>query len=411
MRAFSLWLCAWVAGWALISPTAQAVDTGWMQQGVRVWYLGGVGGVTSSNAEEAFLIDAVDGDNVQVTHHSAVDHWQSPNPPSTQTYPLTGMGPCWIHPQALQDLEMGDTWMGHEITLVVRETFTYGQLPYAFLPAKALFDLAPQREVVKIVYMLPNFLTGTAYIDAGTGLVLQYSQFNGFVAVFFVLSEINYAFATQAAFAEDDGPHTGFKSFVSESSLGVDWVGGGSIVIQSLVESRYGDTVEMRVLGSASKDTLVLWDENHYFDGSVPILRKLDASEAPNYPPEQWDAFGEYLWWWVPPGDLGKPGINIYQVDMARTADPLPTFAATAQPAALHFTRLAFGTDGYLTEFSALDPTTGLAIDPGDDVFQKVIEVYGLDYYRDVMGQATPVSNVVDPGAYLPGILGPLLLP
>ena len=190
-----------------------------MQKGVRVWYFGGVGSITSSDAEEAYLFDTVEGNNVQITHHSALNHWGSPNAVETKTYSLLDKGPCWIHPQILQTLDMGDYWMGLEITLVTRSIYTYDMLPYHFLPAKALFDLKPQRQVVKINYMIANYSTGSAYFDAETGLLLQYSQLNGYVTVFFVLSEINYNFANQKAFAEDDGPHTGFKSFVSESKF------------------------------------------------------------------------------------------------------------------------------------------------------------------------------------------------
>ena len=37
--------------------------------------------------------------------------------------------------------------------------------------------------------------------------------------MFFILSEMNYDFASQKAFAEDNGPHTGFKSFVLEKQM------------------------------------------------------------------------------------------------------------------------------------------------------------------------------------------------
>lgn len=130
---------------------AWATDVDWMQTGVRVWYIGGVGSGISSNAEEAYLFDAVAGNNVQVTRYSALDHWNSPNVPETASYPFSGMGPCWIHPQALQTVAMGDYWMGHEISLVVRSNNTIDLLPYHFLPANALFKLQPQQEVVKLV--------------------------------------------------------------------------------------------------------------------------------------------------------------------------------------------------------------------------------------------------------------------
>ena len=393
MKKILLFCLILFIGSSSMETGAWAIDVDWMQTGVRVWYLGGVGSGMTSNAEEAYLFDAVVGDNVQVTRHSALDHWNSPNAPETASYSFSGMGPCWIHPQALQTVDMGDYWMGHEITMVVRSDYTIDMLPYQFLPANALFKLQPQREVVKLVYMIAGFSTGSAYFDADTGLLLLYSTSNGLVTVFFVLSEINYNFADKTAFAEDDGPHTGYKSLVSEQSMNFSGIGGGSVVIQSLVESRYGDTVEMRVLGSDAKDTLKQWDENHCFFGAVPVLRRMDATEAPNYPPELWNEFGEYLWWWVPQDALQKISINIFDVDMSRTNTSPYTFSATEQPEGLFFSNIIFGDDGYLIEFSAKDSEIGLDIDPGDDIFQNLTTVYGSGYYRSTMGQATPVQN------------------
>ena len=381
-----------ILGWILYVNNAWAIDVGWMQKGVRVWYLGGVGSGTSSNAEEAYLIDAINGDNTQVTKHSAINHWEYPNTPETETYSLSDKGPFWIHPQVLQNIEMGDYWMGFEITLVVHETYTYDMLPYHFLPAKALFDLKPQREVVKLVYMIPGFSTGTAYFDAETGLCLQYSQVSGFVTIFFVLGEINYNFAGDFAFPEDNGPHTGFKSFVSEQSMVFFEDGGGSLIIQSLVEARYGDAVEMRVFGSesGSNSNLVNWDENYCFFGSVPVLKYMDATEASNYPPEQWNVHGEYLWWWIPQDALQKTTINIFNISMTRTSTAPYTFTADQQKEGLFFTNVIFDNDGYMTQFSAKDSETGADIDPDDDYFQNSTTVNGPDYYKNTMGTAVP---------------------
>jgi hypothetical protein len=119
----------------------------------------------------------------------------------------------------------------------------------------------------------------------------------------------------------------------------------------------------------------------------------MEATQAPNFPPEQWNPFGEYLWWWVPPSALKKAAINIYGVPMARTSTQPYIFTATESPSRFHFTRIWFGDDGYMTAFSARDPTIGLEIDPGDDVFQNLTTVDGLDYYRNTMGRATPDTN------------------
>ncbi len=394
---------------------AWAFDVGWMQKGVRVWYLGAVGSGTSSNAEEAHRFDAVEGDNAQITRHSALNHWESPQPVETGTYPLADKGPCWIHPLTLQNLKVRDNWMGFEITLVTRST--YDILPYQFLPTRALLALKPQREIVKINYMIPYEITGTAYFDAETGLLLQYSRLSGYVTVLFILGEINYDFAKRVAFAEDDGPHTGFKSFVCEQSIRFSQPGGGSVIISSLVESRYGSTIEMRTLSSISGPNSFLpqADENYCFFGDVPVLKRMDATQAPNFPPEEWDPCGEYLWWWVPPAALKKTMINIFGVPMTRTSTQPYLFTAIESTSRFFFTKIWFGDDGYMTAFSAKDTTVGLEIDPGDDVFQNSTTVDGLAYYQNTMGRATPatpptpVTPPVEKPVTIPSIVVPLL--
>jgi len=127
----------------------------------------------------------VEGNNGQITRHSALNHWQSPQPVETGTYSLLDKGPCWIHPVTLKDLKAGEDehWMGLEITLVTRST--YDTLPYQFLPAKALLALNPQRELVKINYMIAYNMTGTAYFDAET--VYCYSIQDSMVMYWFFL--------------------------------------------------------------------------------------------------------------------------------------------------------------------------------------------------------------------------------
>ena len=389
-------------GWDGLNTCALAFDTGWMQKGVRLWYFGGIdsGAPTSSNAEEAYLLDAINNGQVSLTHHSALEYWSSPRPAEIGTYPLLDKGPCWIHPQALQNLKAGDQWMGQQITLVDHSTYTYATFPYHLLPAWALFKLKSQRELVKLSYKIPGFSEGNAYFDAETGILLYHHTLWGAYKMFFILSEINYDFSTGKAFPEDDGPHTGFKAIVSEQSMNF-WpkTGGGSVVIQSLVESRYGNTVEMTVLSSLSGPSGAIPQtiENYCFFGDVPIVRRKDAVQAPNLPPENWDPLGEYLWWWIPSQASGKATINILDVLLARTGlasdrlgAPSSIFTATQTPPGFFFSTLWFGGDGYLTQFSAKDAAIGLDIRPGDDVFQNSTTVKGLVYYRNTMGTATP---------------------
>ncbi len=411
--------CRLLALWLVLDCSGVwAVDVGWMQKGVRVWYFGAVGSITASDAEEAYMFSDVNGYDVQVTKHSGSNHWVSTQPVSTSSYSFLDKGPCWIHPQVLQTLKSGDTWKGQTIATVLRNAYTYDTLkaeftigeysiPYLLLPIKALFDLNSQRNLVKIVYYLPDYSTGIAYFDADTGLLLLYETSNGYVTVFFFLSEINYDFATKTAFAEDNGPHTGFLSFVLEQQMmPYPDTRIGAVLMQSPVESRYGNTVQMWTAASVNGSSLP--DKNYCFFGSVPVLRHIDK-EAVFYPPEQWNPYGQYLWWWVPTGALQNSTINVFNVPMTRTSTSPYTFTATQEPTGFFFSKLWFDNDGYMTAFAAKDSTTGLDIDPGyaASYYNNSTRVDGLAYYKNTMGNATPpgytlaltvVSDTADKG-------------
>jgi len=399
-----------------LSSEAWAIDFTWMQKGVRLWYLGGIetGVGVPSNAEEAYKIESVNGNIARITHHAAVEHWTSPLPPVTQNYSIIDQGACWIHPLALQNLKVGDTWMGHEITFVNRSTYTYDTFPYHLLPIKALFDQKAQRQIVKFTYTIEGFLSvgNNAYFDSETGILLYYDAlWEGANKKFFILSEINYNFFGKFAFAEDDGPHTGFLSDVIEQSLGISGIGGGSVIIKSMVETRYGDIIEMRVSTTITppNSSPTMTDENYCFFGSIPILKRMDADQAANVPPEQWNPIGRYLWWWLPPNALVSQGINVLDVSMQKTAAAFPTFTATEYPARFFFHTLWFGADGYLTAFASRYPDVW----PGDDAFVNLTTVHGLSYYRNTMGRAVPdgapPAPVTPPAAIIP-LIAPLLL-
>ncbi|MCX6546027.1 MAG: hypothetical protein NTV05_16650 [Acidobacteria bacterium] len=404
-----------VVGVSCAGPGIAAADDGWMQQGVRVWYLGAVdgGGVISSNAEETYRFDSIVGTNAQVVHHSALTNWTSPLPADTTTYSLLDQGPCWMPPQTLQTIAPGDYWQktNEVITWVERTSYTYSTfvnnvLPAKvhFLPIKALFDLKPTRQIVKVVYRIDLFSTGVAHFDAETGIVLYQNQVWGGSKMFFVLAEINYDFARQTVVAEDGGPHTGFKSTVVEASLGRNWVGGGSVVFQSLVESRYGSNVETRVQWSWTAQVGGgMGDENYCFFGDVPLVTRMDATLAPNSLPEQWNPFGQYLWWWLPPAAMGLQAdtavgtqadaavqnINVFNVPMEKTSDAPLTYVATQTPAAFYFSTLWFDGNGYMTAFAAKGPG-GFDVKPGDDAFENHTTVNGRDYYLANMAPPAP---------------------
>ncbi len=406
-------------GWGIPPGEGLGQDIGWMQKGVRLWYFGGVdsGGVTSSDAEEAYLIESIEGADVRMTHYAALNHWGSPHPTETGATPLLDSGPCWIHPLQLNKLKTNDYWRGQKIIFLKRSSFANDPPPYQLLPGNALYNLNPQRELVMISYILPDFSTGNAYFDAETGLLLYYHNLWGTNnKMFFILSEINYDFDTRKAFPEDGGPHTGFHSWVSERSLGNFLTGGGTVDIHSQIESRYGDIVRMWVITDLSKSTVIHLTENYCFFGSIPLVRRIDyLLQPPQTPPDQWEPYGQYLWWWVPPNTLEGTSINVLGVPMSRTvstsqtigAGPV-TFSATEAPQRFHFSELVFGEDGYLIQFSAKDPSIGLDVNPGDYLFTNGTVLYGLDYYQEYMGTATPSKpsafNKVGPanGATIP---------
>ena len=372
-----------------------SADVGWMQPRVRVWYLGGVGDSDmSSNAEEAYLIQSITGTTASVKYHSALTHWTSPKPVQVGTYSTVDMGPCWIHPQRLQTVKEGEYWRSDQRITLVERAKTYNDLPYRMLPALALLDLAPQRQVVKITYKIDpqNPLpTGSAYFDAQTGLLLYHNSMWAGTKMFFILAEINYDFQRHVVLPEDNGPHTGFRSFVSERSQGVFtgfmFIGGGSITIHSMVESRYGATLRMLVLPSMVPSNFGTAYRNFAFFGDVPIVRQMEYPQSTNVRPEQWTPFGQHLWWWLPPtvtgglaiasatasiattsaiSEAAVQAINVFGVPMTKTADQPLTYTATQTPQRFHFTTLKFDSDGYMTEFAARDPTTGLNVQPGD---------------------------------------------
>ena len=145
--------------------------------------------------------------------------------------------------------------------------------------------------------------------------------------------------------------------------------------------------------------------ENYCFFGDVPVLKRIDATQAGNVLPEQWNDFGQYLWWWLPPTVTGAQAvtaageratvaaqmIDVFDVPMTKTSDQPLTYTANESPQRFHFSMLRFDDRGYMTEFSALDPSSGLSIQPGDFIFQNGISVDGPDYYRTEM--ETPAAH------------------
>jgi hypothetical protein len=398
-----------------------------MQQGVRVWYFGGGGSYpSSSDAEEAYIFTAINGNTAQLTRHWSTGHWTSSPTAESATGSILDQGPFWIHPQELQNLAVGDKWNGIDITNIDRTVYTYdtfknksefASVPYLLLPIKTLFGLSNQRLIVRVVYGISYFdpVWGTAYFDADTGLCLFNLKLTFANTVWLLLSEINYDFATHQAFAEDNGPHTGFRSNVVKTKS--ELYATHMLNILSSVESRYGNTVQMWTstqAGGASGSYLPVL-ENYCFFGDVPVLRHKLMSDTPQYPPENWYEYGDYLWWWLPAGALADTLIDIFGIPMARTSTAPYTFTAAGTKTSLYFPAIVFDNDGYMTDFAAKDPSIGLDIGLGASsapvpVAPSAVPIHlveGLSYYKETMGNATPpgytlaltvVSDTADKG-------------
>jgi hypothetical protein len=380
-------------------------DTGWMRSGIRAWYLGGAdsGGVTSSDAEEAYLIGEANGTRVQVTHHAAAGHWGTPMPVGVSEHDLADQGPFWIHPAVLAQLKPGPAsfWQGMEVLLVIRTLCTYETLPCgALLPALALFEASPQRVIVTVNYMMPGFSVGSAYFDAETGLLLQRHALWGYSKVFFLLAEINYDFTERVAFPEPDRPHPGFKSMISLTSFD-----GGMIVIHSLVEAAMRERVETRVIlndtGAGPFGQSRALDFNACFFGEVPELRVINATEAEGRRPQTWDPLGEYLWWWVPPDALERAQIAILSglLERVPVRSPVTEFSVQNEPEDLYLEWASFDATGYAAGLWMVDPIIGMSVGP-HNAFSPVISVDGLAYYRGQMGTAEPGPPLVDPDGF-----------
>lgn len=387
-------MAGWMVAFVVWAVAASGADTGWMQTGVRAWYFGGVDGegANSTDGEEAYLIKSVSGTRATVRHHAATGQWTSPMAVGESTHNLASQGPFWIHPTVLATLRAGNHWQGLEITTVIRRSYTYDTLPCPkLLPALAMFEAKATRNIVKVVYMLPNESVGTAYFDADTGLLLHRIAIWSETKMFFILAEINYDFAARRAFAEPARPHPGFKSMVSLQSFD-----GGAIVIQSGVETAHKQNVEMWVqtmeTGPGPFGQTLSASLNACFFGGVPALRMIDAAQAASHRPSTWTLSGQYPWWWVPTSALGKTQIQILDATMPRTAGGGAVgadFTAGNQPTDLYFYWARFDATGYATGLWAVDPRIGLNVGP-NNAYNPILSVTGLDYYRNTMGTAAP---------------------
>jgi hypothetical protein len=383
-----------------------AEDTGWRQPGVRVWYIGATASYSGQgDAEEAQLIERAAGTGLRVVKHSAVDFWNAPLPSSVLAAPdPASEGPFWISPQRLRQLHQADAFSWQGLALVVKARITYQRaedLPFiAHLPVQALYQVQAPRELITLTGENDGVF-GDYFFDVETGLGLSSTLATPGFYMMMMLAEINYDFATHQAFAEDDGPHTGFRARQGAGRL--QWPVNQFYLFEERIVSRYGFLVRADLTLSLNNiATGASFSGNYYslFDGvtrqfSLTPITRGDAAAAAGA--KAWTSNGTHAFFWVPPGDLSRAGIRVWDVDLTRRS-PVggdTVFAADVPPATGNgiwgFTRLQVDADGFVREMTVQAPWMGFDVDSSVALSaSKINEVTGRAYYKATMGQASP---------------------
>ena len=379
---------------------AAADDVGWRQAGVRAWYVGASAGYSGqSDAEEANLI-ATAGTGLRVVRHQAVGFWSAPLPASELPAPDPAHeGPFWISPQRLRKLRPPDAFSWQGLSLVVKARVSYqdpADLPFiAFLPVQALYRAKSPRELIMLTGDNDG-VVGDYFFDVETGLGLSSTLATPGFYIMMMLSEINYDFATRQAFAEDDGPHTGFRA--RQMAGRVDYPVNQFYLFEERIVSRYGQSVRADLtlgLDNIATGDSVHVDYHSIFDGDTrqflvtPNTGGLGAAAAA----VAWTQNGTHPFFWVPPVDLARDTIRVWDTDLTRR-DPVGTdavFEATAPSGTWGFTRLQLDAQGFVREMTVVAPSMSFALDSREaPESSKLNEVTGRSYYLETMGRAVP---------------------
>jgi len=394
------------AGVFLGCRTAAADDVGWRQPGVRVWYVGASAGYSGqSDAEEANLI-ATAGAGLRVVRHQAVGFWSAPLPVGELPAPDPAReGPFWISPQRLRQMHLLDavTWQG--LSLVVKARVTYqdpADLPFiAFLPVQALYRTKAPRELITLTGDNDG-VVGDYFFDVETGLGLSSTRATPGFYIMMMLSEINYDFATRQAFAEDDGPHTGFRA--RQSAGRVDFPVNQFYLFEERIVSRYGASVRADLtLGvhNIATGQSVQADYHSIFDGDARQFLVTPNTGGLGLTAATWTQNGTHPFFWIPPADLTLDAIRVWDTDLTRH-DPVGTdsvFEATGAPATWGFTRLQLDPQGFVREMTVASPSMSFAVDSRDaPPSSRIDEITGRAYYLETMGRAVPTADERDLG-------------
>ncbi len=382
---------------ALAQPL-QAIDTGWLQAGVRVWYVGGTDFTsatgTVTNVEEADLIDTIDIIQATVIRQQAQASWTNPQPTTTITsnFPLEE-GPFWINPYRLGGLiaPLGITWLDSERLTKSRTFYTLDTIPFLkTLPIQDLFAVRAQREIV----ILKNKDTEAEfYFDVETGLLLCKTEGIPGAQTMMTLSEINYNFATQTAFAEDNGPHSAYLGYFKANYPGFGDNKG--FLFTSLVFSRNHNLVftnlysKLQNINSGLTETK---SEEMLFDGDGKKAYIREKGQT------QWTQNGQFLFWWVPVVSLTSSSIEVWNtiLDRGNAATGYTNFITALTTAKTAFTSLTLDKGGFLTDAVLSVPQMFMTVKSADDP-DKIMKVDGRSYYENQMKQAIPSGSAFTP--------------
>jgi hypothetical protein len=393
----------------------RAADTGWLQVGVRAWYVGGTStepGTPTSNAQEANLISRFEGGTVYVLQQPATDHWKIPLPATEWLNPKPAEeGVFWISPARLKAVAPGVgtgllNWLGRQRLVYAKQAYTLDELPFlALLPQVALFALSPHRELVVLRNRADDPSDGDYFFDVETGLLLSKTEYLDYkTKTTLTLSEINYDFAARLAFAEDNGPHSAYAGRYSATRAAFLDNQGFDLYVP--VISRYGSALLLTFNGNlmnVTRSQYFSFSYHMFYDAlsQTAAIRpvattaqatftglKLAAAEP------DWQTNGTHIFCYVPPVDLQRESIQVWGLTLERQASlgGRTTFAAGSFPAEAAFTALTFDEQGYLADLTLVAPAMELNLD-SSQAFERHIAMDGRDFYRTQMQPAVPSGS------------------
>lgn len=391
------WLCAGV-GVLLCGTVAMADDMGWLQPGVRVWYAGiSADYGSTSDAEEAYLIESIQNGAARVVKHAAINFWTNPLPVETFTNPDPASdGEFWISPARLRAMRVLDdvSWRG--LACMVKAKPTWGledDRMMHLLPIVALFQLKPQRDIV--VLMTDQGVLAEYYFDVETGLLLYMTRNVPGYTQHLTLSEINYNFATHQAHPEDNGPHTHYAATYNA----LDMATGQTFHLLPIYVSRYGSKLLMRHSGM-------------FMGGAVPGYLSFDglarydmATDQCVYNPdytffsENWSQQGDHFFAWIPPAHLFRDSITLQHSTLFRegaqtlaaTQSAGTTFSTAVRPHDFDVVAAVYDAAGFATDIAIASLDYQFHVDtraPG--LGFRDVHVDGPQYYAENMTPALP---------------------